>query len=530
MTLSQSPAAEPPVPSWHHAVRSPVFAACVVALTVLAVVTVDRRLASPAAPPIGCLGGTAEQEQQYAASLTTGNTTDWVRFNYDPAHSGNAPSAQGISAATVGGLRQVWRAGLGAVADSAPVYLHNLVFPDHSAHDVLYVDTKDGTLVAVDAHTGCVFWRVYRGGPHWTTSSPTADPSRRYVYFYGLDGFVHKVGATTGQEITSGGWPVRITSAPAREKGSAPLSIVNGRLYAAVSTYAPETPPNVGHLVVITLADASTHVFNTVCSNVTHIIDPRACAQSGAGIWARATPAIDPLTGHVFITTANAEFDGRTSWGDSVLELSADGTRLLDSYTPLNEETLDDENWDLGSTGPALLPQLPGSKTPALLVQGGKDGTLHLLNRQNLSGKGGPGHLGGDVQMIANPGCTMYTQPAVWQDPTTNGGTWVFTDDYCGMTGYQVVTDGQGNTRLMPHWHLPTVITTSPLLAGGVLFAASSGALLALDPHTGQQLWSSAQASAVGTLAGIHWESPIIVGGKVYVTDESGAMIAYGLP
>jgi outer membrane protein assembly factor BamB len=122
----------------------------------------------------------------------------------------------------------------------------------------------------------------------------------------------------------------------------------------------------------------------------------------------------------------------------------------------------------------------------------------------------------------------MYTQPAVWQDPTNNGGTWVFTDDYCGMTGYQIVTDGQGNTRLMPMWHLP-LSTSSPLLAGGVLFAASSGALLALDPHTGQQLWSSAQPSAVGTLGGIHWESPIIVGGKVYVTDESGALIAYGL-
>jgi outer membrane protein assembly factor BamB len=451
-----------------------------------------------------------------------------VRFNYDPAHSGNAPDTQTINATTVGGLRQLWRVPLGGVADSPPIYLHDMVFPDHSRHDVLYVDAKDGTLVALDAHTGCVFWRVHRGGPEWTTSSPTADPSRRYVYFYGLDGFVHKVGATDGQEVTSGGWPVQITNTPAREKGSAPLNIVNGRLYAAVSTYAPEIPPNIGHLVVINLATASTHVFNTVCSNITHLLAPTDCATSGAGIWARATAAVDPVTGNVFVATANAEFDGRTSWGDSVLELNADGTRLLDSWTPTNEETLDDNNWDLGSTGPALLPQIHGSTTPYLLVQGGKDGVLHLLNRQNLSGQGGPGHIGGDLQAIDNPGCTMYPQPAVWQD-ATNGGTWVFTADYCGMTGYQVVTDGKGNTSLQLQWHLAT-ITTSPVLAGGVLFAASSGALLALDPESGAQLWSSAEPSASSALGNIHWESPIIVGGKVYLTDESGALIAYGLP
>jgi outer membrane protein assembly factor BamB len=451
-----------------------------------------------------------------------------VRFNYDPAHSGSMPAIQTINAATVGGLHQLWRTHLEVTADSAPVYLHALVFPDHHRHDVLYVTTKNGTLLALDAGTGRTLWRVHTHGPQYTTASPAADPSRRYVYFYGLDGFVHKVGASDGKEIKTGGWPVRITFIPAREKGSAPLSVVNGRLYAAVSTFAPETPPNQGHLVVIDLANASTHVFNTVCSNIHHVLAPHECATSGAGIWARATAVVDPVTGNVFISTANGPYDGRRNWGDSVLELSADGTHLIDSFTPVNQAELDDKNWDLGSTGPALLPQIPGSKTPSLLVQGGKDGVLHLLNRQNLSGRGGPGHVGGEVQVIDNPACTMFTQPAVWQE-SNQGATWVFTADICGMTGYQVVTDQHQDTRLRQVWHLP-VVTTSPLLAGGVLFAASKGALLALDPRSGQQLWSSTQPSADGTLGAIHWESPIVVGGKVYVTDESGAVVAYGLP
>jgi outer membrane protein assembly factor BamB len=474
----------------------------------------------------GVAHGVAQLGLGRADPATTANT-DWLRFNYDPAHSGSAPVAQALTTVTVGGLHQLWRAKLGSTVDSAPVYLHAMLFPDHSRHDVLYVTTEDGSLVALDASTGCVFWRLHRGGPEWTTSSPAADPSRRYVDFYGLDGFVHKVQATDGEEVTSGGWPVRITTMPAREKGSAPLNIANGRLYAEVSTYAPETPPNQGHLVVIDLANASTHVFNAMCSNIKHLLSQHECPTSGAGIWGRGSAAVDPVTGHVFVSTANGPFDGRLNWGDSVLELSADGTHLLDSFTPENQADLDANNWDLGSTSPALLPRIPGSTTPYLLVQGGKDGVLHLLNRQNLSGRGGPGHVGGELQVIDNPGCTMYTQPAVWQD-ANKGVTWVFTADYCGMTGYQVVTDGQGNSSLQLMWHLPTT-TTSPVLAGGVLFAASTGALLALDPHSGQQLWSSAEPVAAGTLGSIHWESPIIVGGKVYVADESGAVIAYGL-
>jgi hypothetical protein len=79
--------------------------------------------------------------------------------------------------------------------------------------------------------------------------------------------------------------------------------------------------------------------------------------------------------------------------------------------------------------------------------------------------------------------------------------------DTCGMTGYQVVTDQQRATRLQQAWHLP-LVTSSLLLAGGLLFALSKNALLALDPQSGKQLWSSAQPSASDALGGIHWESP----------------------
>ena len=44
-----------------------------------------------------------------------------------------------------------------------------------------------------------------------------------------------------------------------------------------------------------------------------------------------------------------------------------------------------------------LLPEIPTSHTPYLAVQAGKEGLVRLLDRQNLSGQHGPGHVGGEL-------------------------------------------------------------------------------------------------------------------------------------
>jgi outer membrane protein assembly factor BamB len=64
---------------------------------------------------------------------------------------------------------------------------------------------------------------------------------------------------------------------------------------------------------------------------------------------------------------------------------------------------------------------------------------------------------------------------------------------------------------------------TSPVVANGVVFVATSGQLIALDAETGQRLWSNA-------LGPIHWESPTVADGAVYCSDENGALTAFTLP
>jgi outer membrane protein assembly factor BamB len=176
-----------------------------------------------------------------------------------------------------------------------------------------------------------------------------------------------------------------------------------------------------------------------------------------------------------------------------------------------------------------LLPPLPNSATPFLAVQAGKEGVLRLLNRRNLSGSGGPGHLGGELQTLDAPDhCPVLTQPVTWADPD-GGHIWVFVSNGCAIGGYQVVTSPQGKTTLRKAWSIEAS-ATSPILAGRVLFAATGlNGLVALDPRTGKQLWTSTHPAAGGSIGNTHWESPIVVDGRLYCSDEQGQISAYSL-
>lgn len=47
--------------------------------------------------------------------------------------------------------------------------------------------------------------------------------------------------------------------------------------------------------------------------------------------------------------------------------------------------------------------------------------------------------------------------------------------------------------------------------------------------NTGTVLWNSNQPSADGSIGTLHWESPIVVNGHIYVSDEDGTFSAYGV-
>ncbi len=457
----------------------------------------------------------------------------WLTFGDDPSHASINTSENAITAATVSHLRRAWNVQLPDLADERPILVRDLTMPDGKKHDVLYVTTDKATLIALDADNGKTFWAVTpKSSPQakYTKSTPAADPANNMIYSYGLDGKVHRFNLTTGNELEGNGWPVLVTRMPFSEKVSSPLNLINGYLYVTTASFSGDAPPYQGHMVAINVKTGAMHIFNALCNDHTHVMALNECKDNGSGIWARPAVVQDPVTGYIFFTTSDGYYtanNGGDNWGDSVIEMTPNGSTILDSYTPENYATEAFQNRDLGSTAPVMLPALPQSKTPYLAVQAGKEGLLRLINRQNLSGQGGPGHVGGELQTVELPDlCPTLAQPLAWQDPS--GGVWLFVATLCHMDAFKVVTSAEGVTSLQKAWYLG-VQATSPIMAGGLLFVATSHALLALDPHSGKQLWSSAQTSAGGSIAGIHWETPIVVGGSLFCPDESGEMTAYSL-
>lgn len=471
---------------------------------------------------------------------------DWPVFDHDPARSGYGAGDRALAPANVGTLRRRWVVTYPDVADSTPILLTNVRLPRGGLAPLLFQTTRHGTTYAVNAATGAIVWQfatrpptMYPQSPNdvaskITTSTPVADPSGRYIYVPGRDGYVHKLVAATGAEVRGLGFPLQITRMPDVEKNAAALNLANGYLYAATSGYIGDQGPYDGHVVALRLRDGQTRVFNSLCSaNHRLLLDKsygggsaETCASHESGIWARGGVVVDPdphMAGRVYVATGNGPFDaarGGSNFGDSVIALSADGARLLDSFTPATYDALESGDTDLGSTAPVLLPREPGSRTPLMAIQGGKDGLIRLLNRAHLGG------VHGELQDLSAPGATLFSAPAVWRMP--GSGTWIYLGDSSNVTALRLQTRG-GASRLYVAW-TASASGTSPVVVGGVVFAATSGALNAFDARTGRLLWSSTQSAAGGTIGGIHWESPIAVNGCAFISDETSHLTAYALP
>lgn len=473
---------------------------------------------------------TSGQDQSIPASSSL---VTWPVFDGSSSRSGVNKGESQISSATIGRLGRQWQITM-SETDSSPIEL-----PDAQTNKgikpLLFLTTKTGELWAIDARSGKQVWRRNTSGPRYTTSSPALDPSHKFVYSYGLDGKVHKYSIFDGHEIKNNGWPEIVTLMPDVEKGSSALNIGNGYLYVTIGGYPGDGGHYTGHVVAIRLSDGKKRVFNTECANLHMLLGtdsskPNYCPDTQSAVWGRGGAVIDPVTGHVFIATGNGDFNanvGGHNYGDSIIELKQDLSSIIDTYTPSDYANLQANDADLGSAVPAMLPRQAGSKTPYMLVQASKDYIVRLINRQNLSGHGGPNHLGGAIDEIRLPqDCPVVTHPVAWNDH--KNVTWVFIADFCGFVAYKITTDSHG------HSHFKQIYAngnggSSPFIANNILYVQGDHDLMAMNPTSGHILWQTTQASAGGTIGSLHWQSPLIANGHIYVIDDDQHFTAYKL-
>ena len=365
------------------------------------------------------------------------------------------------------------------------------------------------------------------------------------MYAYALDGKVHKYNAATGTETTTGGWPVVSTLKTQSEKGAAALSTATtgGKtyLYSVTDGYIGDGNDYQGHVTTIDLSDATFTVFNSECSNLTyHFVQngtttggsPTDCPSQQNGIWGRPGAVFDAGTQRVFVSTGNGPYDPTGTsknagivWGDSVLALHPNGTGTgsnglpVDSYTPTTFQNLQNTDADLGSASIALIPAPSGTSAQYLHIgaQVGKDGCVRLINLADMSGQGGAGHTGGELDKLDFPGgsnCAsgndnpeLKPQPAVWVNPT-DGSSWFYVMSYNnGGAAYKItLSAGNRNCRSNGRQVRAAARRSSPMAPSISCRATTS---IAKDGVTGTTIWTSPT-----TNGGLHWQSLILANGK----------------
>lgn len=470
-----------------------------------------------------------------AVAAGCGNAATGIRSPATPSHSGASKPI----------VQRLWRVSISPNADSAPAYLPRVSLGHGARAAAVYVlaannsgncnpgnPVRRATLTAFNAANGHVLWRRSTTGPsRCSTAGPVADPSGDWVYATGLDGKLHRYAAGTGEEMTGHGWPETYTLMPDVEKASATPTIDKKYVYVTTSGFIGDQGHYEGHLVSISLATGHANVFNTLCSNVHRLLGPTQgaanyCSYVTSGLFGRGNGVIDPRTGNVWITSGNGNWNGKTNWGDSVLELNAAGSRLIGSFTPTDQAYLGSHDLDLGSTGPALLPPVKREgHTYHLFTQGGKgpacsgcDSTAIYIVDQNHITK--LGRLGGELSTVSSPGGSeILTAPAVWDSPGKQ--IWVYYANDSGVTGYRLAGSNPGNFHLVPAWHTGQGGTT-PIVSGGNLYVARAGAvnIYRLSDH---------KLLGAASIGDIHWEYPLVVGHRLYMTDESGHLSAFAI-
>jgi outer membrane protein assembly factor BamB len=419
-----------------------------------------------------------------ASSARAGAPHDWPLFGYDSARHGASPQAT-LTAQNVAKLQRL-KVRLDGTVDSSPIYVGGKVV----------VTTTYGRTEAVDPATGRIAWRFtppayprLAGSAQITNSSPAASSDRTAVYASAPDGRVRKLRLSDGHVL----WTAALTRDATHEKLTSSINVSRGMVVMTTGGYIGDAPPYQGH--VVTLSEKTgriLHVWNSLCSDRHTLLVPRTCGSSDSAIWSRNGAAVDPADGTLVVATGNGPWNGRTDWGDSVVVLSPDASRMLRHWTPVDQQHLNDGDVDVGSTSPALLAN-------GYAVQGGKDAKLRLLQLHRLPGV--DAKTGGELQTVPTPGgAGLFSEPAVWN------GRWVFASTDAGTAAW-LFRSG----RLHAAWSNGNG-GTSPVIAGGLLYVAGNGSLRVYVATSGRQV-------AELPTGPVHWQSPIVVDGRVIVAE-----------
>jgi hypothetical protein len=380
---------------------------------------------------------TSVADASKSASVTIGVTDLPGVFTYhnNLSRDGSNPREYALTITTISAstFGKLFSCTVDGAIYTQPLWVANLTI-NGSQHNVVFVATQHDSLYAFDADASpCVtLWHVnlidvnhggtageisvpadpvgYLVGSGFgdimpevgITGTPVIDPTSRTLYvvsksvipsgpiFYQR---LHAIDLITGNEevgspvVLAGSYPgtgdgSSITSFHPREENQrAGLALVNGLVYIAWGSHE-DTAPFYGWVMA--------YNAKTLEQVATFNVDPNV---GYGGIWmSGGAPAADSSNA-LYLITSNGTFDANTStspqkdYADSFLKLSS-GLTVLQYFTPSDQAGEDSNNNDFGSGGAAILVDEPSAPVPHLVIGGGKDGYLYLLNRDAMGGIG----------------------------------------------------------------------------------------------------------------------------------------------
>ncbi len=389
------------------------------------------------------------------------------------------------------------------------------------------------------------------------TSSVFADTTLGYANpnnpTYTYNGGPYTVG--TGEGATTVGGQSRVYFNAVRQMIRPALELYNGRVYATSASHGDNQPY---HGWVLTF-DASTLAVDGAFD----------ASPNGdeAGIWSGGGGPVFDGQGNFYVVTGNGTFDGDFTtangtttytgldangfpalgdYGDAFLKLATDptttaanqgvngwGIKVVDYFTPQNNDALDGADTDVGAGGLTLLPASAGSAAhPNLVVGGGKEGKLYLLDTDNL-GKFTSNDAGA-VQEVGNAVNGILSTPAffngrLYVSPGYGGSvvSWAVSNAQIATASEQATPDSIAFPGSSP------AISADGTLNGVVwVVDKGTGSVRAYDAgNLSDELWTSNLAQGRDALPGgaVKFSVATPVNGRVYVASNN-ALAVYGPP
>jgi polyvinyl alcohol dehydrogenase (cytochrome) len=495
-------------------------------------------------------------------ALATATLGAWTGWSPSPANTRFQPVDQArLSAAEVPRLELKWAFGFpgDVTAFAAPTVLGG----------TLFVGSAAGSVQALDAKSGCIYWVYKASGPVRSAMTVASDGRRRILLFSDQNGSVYAVDARSGEEM----WKTRVEAHEATRLTGG-FALHDGLAFVPAASWEETRSIDPaykcctfrGSVTAVRVRDGSvawkTHLVDMPAKTGTTAVGTDTFGPSGAGVW--SAPTVDASRGVLYITTGDNYSYPATATSDAVMALDLKSGRIVWSRQTTPNDVYNSAcggrgpncppnngpDFDFGSS--AMLVKTAGGRD--VIVAGQKSGVVYGLDpndhgRVLWQTRVGAGGTNGGVQWgMASDGRYAFAAVSdVGRQPGGIGGAAglgnapLHPTQGGGLTALNVLDGSKAwvspGTPCAPPRNgcspaQPAAVTAIP----GVVFSgAMDGHLRAFSTTDGKLLWDVDTAKPYTTTNGVpgtggslDGAGPVVAGGMLFV--NSGYPRFGGMP